>query len=225
MPERRWPSDTPNEVIVWTVVHATRVRRTAGKEDSMNTEVVVSVVSVLVGLVGLLFGIYKHRSTRKVAQLVYETCELFDFGVPPEFLEDIKRAPLILSVENTGNKKAEDIVITLRTMSRIVSHAVVSGEKYEADIRGREASIEVPKMNPYETLGLVLRCQKSAKEKQISEVKITHSEGTGVDKRSKAFRRATINLLFFGLEYDLSARRVCLVRIGPWMLRKEELFA
>jgi len=188
----------------------------------MTTEIVVTIASVIVGLAGFLFGIYKYRSTRKVAQILYETCEFSDFKIPPEFLKDIQEAPLMIRVESTGNKRSEDVIIALQTTSRITDHTIASSEKYEADVGDQQIHVRVDKMNPNEDLQLILRCQGPTGEKHIKAIKVTHSEGAGIDKKSRSFQRIPINLLFCGLEYNLHTRRICLARIGPWRFQGEE---
>lgn len=181
-----------------------------------NTATIVAIVSAVIAGLALLWGIYTHLSTRKVAKLTYEVSQLSDFGVPESFLADMPRAPLAITVTSRGNKGTDNIVLRLKTISPI--------QNFEASPAGlpithtaNELSIQSAKLNPSQQIKLFLRCAGKPSENQIQELDLSHSEGAGINERDIQ----TIAVSFAGIQFEYDPRnlKTHLTRIGPISFR------
>ncbi len=184
-----------------------------------DTATVVAVVSVIIGGLGVLFGIYAHFRTHRVAKLTYEVSQLSDFDVPPSFLQDLPRAPVALKITSRGNKGTENIVLNLSARSEIEEYDVTP-KGTDVRLEGHSISLNVAKLNPSQEVKLFLRCSGSPSENQIEGLDLSHSEGKAQNER------ALSNLVFdfFGLEieYDLRQMRPYIHRIGPIRIRSTD---
>jgi hypothetical protein len=84
--------------------------------------VIVSIIAVVIGLGGLLFGVYQHFATRKVARIGYEISQISDYGVPDSFISDNPVAPVTIRIESVGNKSSEHVLLRMKTNSPIKNH-------------------------------------------------------------------------------------------------------
>lgn len=182
----------------------------------IDTATLVAVVAVIIAGFALLWGIYTHFSTRRVAKLTYEVSQLSDFGVPESFLADMPHAPLAITVTSRGNKGTENIILRLKTKWPI--------ENFEASPAGlpithvdNELTIQSVKLNPSQQIKLFFRCAGPANEDQIAELDLSHSEGAGINEHEMT----TISLNFAGiqLEYDPRDLTTHITRIGPLLFR------
>lgn len=168
-----------------------------------NIMLMVSIVSTLVGFAGVVFGIYKHVSSKKEARLVYEISQLSDFGIPNGFLKDVTSAPISIVVENIGNKSAKNIKIKIQTKSSIEKRELHSDNPdSKIDAQKSEVNYIVGEINPSESVKLVLICDGSPYEDQIQGLSITHSEGEAINKKEPITFSIKSNLLMLGLHYD-----------------------
>ncbi len=175
-----------------------------------------TIVAVVIGVLGLLFGIYSHFSTRKVAKLTYEVSQLSDFDVPPSFLQDMPRAPVAVTITSRGNKGTENIVLNMKMNSDLESYEV-SPTGAEVSLNGAKLSLHVSRLNPSQTIKLFLRCAGSPSENQIESLDLSHSEGAGKDERE--ITSFVFNFAGLELEYDPRELRVRVNRIGPLRIR------
>ncbi len=156
----------------------------------MTVEQIVTISSLLVGLLGFIFGVYAHFSTRKVAKLQYEVVQLTDFNLPASFLRPLETIPVMLTVYSVGNKRAENINIQIQLASPVVEWHVESDEPYEEIVHETHAQLLMRSLNPEEVIRLSLQCRKDMQLKTyVREIKVTHSEGVGVDVKALAAQR------------------------------------
>jgi len=184
----------------------------------METAVIVAIIAAIIGFCGLVFGVYKHFSTRRVARIVYEVCQMADYNVPAAFLSDMLSAPITVLVESSGNKQAENVVVQIQTKSEI-ENCKVEPEDIKP-VGGKDfVKIITRALNPTQKVKVFLKCKGNASEDQIKGFEITHSEGLGINKRSAAYTKMSFSVLFADLEFDLNSRTVKLVRLGPLHFR------
>ena len=166
----------------------------------MNLEQVVTIGSLFIGALGFLFGVYAHFSTRKVAKLRYEIVQLTDFGLPETFLEPLPAIPVMLTVYSVGNKKAEDINIRLELATKVVSWNLESDEPCRETIDERQVQVLIQSLNPQERLRLSLQCEKvSSVRNYVKKIKVTHSEGIGVDVKALEAQREKMLEIMLGI--------------------------
>ena len=178
----------------------------------MDTEIVLTIASLIIGLLGFLFGIYKHYSTRKYASLSYETTQLTDFDFPSDFLDSMTVIPMSITIRNIGNKKAERVNIRIKTETDIENHSIQIGEPFGQEVDSRNIKIHVPSFNPGENAKVSLQCSKTANIKNyLSQVVVNHAEGVGVDRRTISLSEIIIELPipFWrpSLKYNFEKRR------------------
>ena len=80
---------------------------------------------------------------------------------------------------------------------------------------GDELSIQSAMLNPSQQIRLFLRCAGSAHVDQISELDLSHSEGSGIDEREIT----TISFNFgriLGIELDPRDMKTRITYIGPF---------
>lgn len=139
-----------------------------------------STVLTALGMVAVVVsGLLQFFSTRK-ARLVYKPSELSDLDIPKKFLVGINKFPLMLSVKTKSNKRAKNIVVDIKTNSPIEYYMVEADEKYTPDLRNNKFIIIcIPGLNPTRSFKVFLCCSGLCPTSTlISEVSITHSEGT-----------------------------------------------
>lgn len=184
-----------------------------------DTTTVVAVVSVIIGGLGALFGIYAHFSTRRVAKLTYEVSQLSDFDVPSSFLQDLPRAPVALTITSRGNKGTENIVLNLTAISEVEEYDVTP-KGTDVRLEGRSVSLSVGKLNPSQQVKLFLRCSGNPWEDQIEDIKLSHSEGAAQNER--AVRNLVFDFFVLEIEYDVRQLRLFVNRIGPLRIRSTD---
>ncbi|MCP3867216.1 MAG: hypothetical protein GY703_03800 [Gammaproteobacteria bacterium] len=184
-----------------------------------DTATIVAIVSVIVGALGFIFGVFTHFSTRKVAKLTYQVSQLSDFDVPPTFLQDLPRAPIAITVTSRGNKGTENIILNLAAISDIEEFDV-SPKGTRVNIEGTSLSLSTDRLNPSQQIKLFLRCSGSLWDNQIEEFNLSHSEGAGQNERG--ISNLVFNLAGLEIEYDLQKLRPYVNRIGPLRLRSSE---
>ena len=183
----------------------------------MEPAVIVAIVSSIIAFVAFVFGIYKHFSTRKIARVVYEVSQISDYAVPESFLEDMPTAPIAILVESSGNKRAENVVLRLKTRTEIDKYTIVPKDIAEVD--DKDFTITVPSFNPTQTFKVFLHCKGNPAVNQIESMELTHSTGVGVNKRSSAYTKLNFRFLFMDFEFDLNTRTLKVLRAGPWHFR------
>lgn len=181
----------------------------------MESTVIVAIVSVVIALVSLTFAVYKHFATRSFARVAYEISQMSDYGVPQSFLEGVNSAPLSVKFESAGTKKAENIILRLKTNSKIISHTVVPAYANAAINSTNELELKINELNPTQQVRIFVNCQGNPAEDQIDEFELTHAEGAAINKKSPAFTNLSFHFLFMDFEFDLLKSSLSLVRLGP----------
>jgi len=181
-----------------------------------DTATLVAIISAVIAGLALLWGVYAHISTRKVAKLTYEVSQLSDFGVPESFLADMPRAPLALTVTSRGNKGTGNIILRLKTIS-VIEDFEASPANLPVTHNGNELTIESARLNPSQKIKLFVRCAGNPVDNQIEELDISHSEGGAVDENE--IQTISINFAGIELEYDTSNLKTQIARIGPISFR------
>ena len=161
----------------------------------MDTEIILTIASVIIGLLGFFFGVYKHYSTRKIASLSYETTELTDFEFPSDFLDSMTIIPMSITIKNVGNNRAERVNIRIKTQTDIANHLVHIGEPFSEEIDFQSLQIHIPSFNPGESAKISLQCKKVAETKKyLSEIVVNHTEGIGIDRKKMPLSEIIIDL-------------------------------
>lgn len=177
-----------------------------------NTATLVAIISAVIAALALLWGIYAHISTRKIAKLTYDVSQLSDFGVPESFLADMPKAPMAITVTSRGNKGTENIILRLKTVSPIEDFEA-SPANLPITHNDNELTIESARLNPSQKIKLFVRCAGNPNSNQIDELDISHSEGVATDEKEIQ----TISFSFAGIEmeYNTSELKAQISRIGP----------
>ena len=184
-----------------------------------DTATVVAVVSIIIGGLGLLFGIYAHFRTHRVAKLTYEVSQLSDFDVPPSFLQDFPQAPVALTITSRGNKGTENIALNLIARSDVEEYDVTP-KGTDVRLEGHSISLNVEKLNPSQQVKLFVRCSGSPSENQVVSLNLSHSEGAAQNER--ALRNLVFDFFGLEIEYDLRQMRTYINRIGPIRIRSTD---
>jgi len=182
----------------------------------MDTSTTIAIISVVIGISGFAFGVYTHFSTRKVSKLTYKISQISDFKVPASFLKDMPRAPVAITLTSRGNKSTENIALRLKAKSNIENFEV-EPRGLNVEHNGSQLKLDVPQLNPSQTISLFLRCGGSPIEDQVSDFNLSHSEGSGINE--KDLRSITFNVAGIELEYDAMQLSTKIRRIGPIVIR------
>jgi hypothetical protein len=176
----------------------------------------IAVVSALIAAFALIWAMFTHFSTRKVSKLTYEVSQLSDFGVPKSFLADMPHSPIAVTVTSRGNKGTENIILQLKTKSKIENYEV-SPSSLPVTRSDNELSIQSVRLNPSQQIKLFIRCNGEPSSNQISELDLSHSEGAGINESEIH----TISVSLMGIEFEYNPRelKTSLVRIGPISFR------
>ena len=115
-----------------------------------DTANIVAVASAITAGLSVIFAIYSHFRTHRVAKLTFEVSQLSDFDVPPDFLDDLPGAPVALTITSRGNKGTENIVLNLKTTSDIEKFNV-NREGLDISLEGQSLGLNVEKTKPLPT--------------------------------------------------------------------------
>lgn len=142
---------------------------------------ICSFGSLLLGLGGLIFGIYTHFSTRKTANLQYSVTQLTDYDLPEGITTSLRLIPFAIEIKSIGNKQVENIRVRLITASKLDEVKVMASETHQENLDEKTANISLQVLNPGETIKIRGQCTKLANIKNYVEtLEITHSEGVAV---------------------------------------------
>lgn len=175
----------------------------------------LTIIFGIIGAFGVLFGIYKHFSTLRVAKIIFDFKEMADFDLPKEFFINIPSMPISFEIENTGNKKAENLIFTSEFNSNIINSRIETSEEYEIKIKDNKMIIKASKLNPAEQINIFLTCEKinNPNNSIIKNQNLTISEGKvyskdSIVKQEKIFE-AIITSMPFGLGriYEIASRK------------------
>ncbi|ENJ5925889.1 hypothetical protein AB1Z04_003531 [Vibrio cholerae] len=182
----------------------------------LDTATMVSIGSAVVAALALLWAMYTHFSTRKVAKLTYEVSQLSDFGVPESFISDMPHSPVAITVTSRGNKGTDNIILRLKTTAPIENFEVFP-TSITVIHNENELSIESARLNPSQEIKLFIRCAGSPVEDQIQDLDLTHSEGAGVNEGTIQ----SLSFSFMGIEIDYNpvTLTTSIVRLGPFSFR------
>jgi len=147
----------------------------------------LTIIFGVIGAMGVIFGIYQYFASRRYAKIVYEVKELADFKLPKDFYQVIDMIPLSLSLDNGGNKSADNLLLHLKTRTDIVKYIVGTDEKWDINQSEREITIRIPNLNPSDSFNLLVYCKKDDKHPAASvlnEVKVTISEGRVINREA-----------------------------------------
>lgn len=182
----------------------------------MEPVVIVAIVSTVIALGSLVFAVYKHFSTRSFSRVAYEISQVSDYGVPQSFLAGVNSAPLSVKFESVGRKKADNIILRLKTKSKIANHTIEPAGVKVAVSNPDELELKIDELNPTQRVRLFVNCEGNPAEDQVERFELTHSEGAAVNKKSPAFTKVRFHFLFSDFEFDLLESRIRLVKLGPW---------
>jgi len=172
----------------------------------MTTQDWLTIGSLVVGALGVAFGVYSHFATRRLANLT-------DFGLPDEFFFSLNNIPIAIVVKSTGDKTAEGVNIRVDTVVPIVNLYITCDEPYEKKEFGfTHAQVRIPSLNPSEEARILVQFERQVGLKNyISSMSVTHSEGIGIDRKLSNSRVVLpIKFLFFNFDivYDFENRRI-----------------
>jgi len=155
----------------------------------MDLEKLTVSASLIIGFLGLVWGVYTHLSTRKIAKIRYEVRQLTDFDLPDTFLDSLTTLPVNIIVDNVGNKKAEDIHIWVELTTKILDYSIEAGVEYRARKTENCIQIDNLSLNPTESLSVSIQCKRDPdRSNYVSNIKITHSEGIGLNFQDTEFQ-------------------------------------
>lgn len=175
----------------------------------------------MVGVLGFLFGIYMHFSTRKVARIVYETNQIADYKLPPPFRDTLLKAPIFILIESVGTKAAENVMIRTILHSEITNYKVEPEDIGTASISSDkcEFKLNITKFNPSQAANVYLNCKGLAIDDQIKHIELSYSEGMGINKKSTSFTTVTFRLFWSEFEYNMLTREFYIRKFGPWVFK------
>ena len=152
----------------------------------METNTILAIIFGVIGAMGVIFGIYQYFASRQYAKIVYYATEPSDFNFPKEFYQAIDIIPISFSLDNVGNKYANNVLLSLKTRTDIVKYITEAREKWDVNQSKREITIRIPNLNPSESIKLLVHCQKNKHPtaKVLKEAKVTISEGLVIDRRA-----------------------------------------
>ncbi len=165
----------------------------------------LSVIFGIFGAIGVLFGIYKHFSTLKVAKLFLDIKQISEFGLPDEFFKDIPSIPVIVEIENLGNKSSSNLILTLDFKSKIINKKVDSAENFSLEVNENKLVLKAGNLNPSERVKLYINCEKNIKPSQsiISYSNLTQSDGTVNSKESLLKQQKIIESMYKSLPFGI----------------------
>ena len=175
----------------------------------------LTIIFGIIGAFGVLFGIYKHFSTLRVAKVIFDFKEMADFDLPKEFFLNIPSMPISFEIENTGNKKAENLIFTSEFNSKIIDSRIETSEEYTISIEDNKIIIKADKLNPSEQIKIFLTCQRidNPNNSIIKKQNLTISEGNVYSKdniiKQEKFLEAVIMSMPFGLGriYEIASKK------------------
>lgn len=169
------------------------------------SQTTLTIIFGAIGAFGVLFGIYKHFSTLRVAKIIFDFKEMADFDLPKEFFLNIPSMPISFEIVNTGNKKAENLIFTSEFNSKIIDRRIETSEEYEINIQYNTMIIKADKLNPSEHIKIFLTCEKidNPNNSIIKKQNLTISEGNVYSKdniiKQEKLLEAIIKSMPFGL--------------------------
>ncbi len=177
----------------------------------MESSTIVAGAGVSVGLIGFLFGVYKHFATLKVSKLTYSISQISDFGVPKSFLDGMVNAPVAITVTSRGNKHADNIIGRIKTYNPI-AEVKIDPSNIEISNNEHELQFQIDKLNPSQKILVSLKCIGEASVQQVESFELTHSSGEGLDENKITY--VILSLLGVGMEFEISPLKTRLTRIG-----------
>lgn len=165
----------------------------------------LTIIFGIIGALGVLFGIYKHFSTLKTAQVVYEIKEMANFELPREFFNNIPAMPITLEMVNNGNKAAENLILTIKTNSIIKDSRIESSEELQLNIDGNKVVVKAEKLNPAETIKIYMTTEKLREPSYsiIEEFNLTISEGDVSSKDNLIKQQKIIEIIYENIPFGI----------------------
>ena len=146
----------------------------------------------LIAAAGTIFGVYQYFASKREPKLTFDTKELADFRLPPDFYHALSFAPVSVTLFSVGKTAAENIIVHLKTRTQILKADVGSDVEWKSDIEDHvksktpDATFTIPKLNPNDTFNILLFCDVPRPPDQLllSETKVTIAAGKVLDKRA-----------------------------------------
>ena len=177
------------------------------------SEQTIALMGIVIGGLGLLFGVYTHFANRKVAKIVYEVSQISNFNVPASFLDDMHSAPVSVTLNSVGSKAAKKIVGEITFCSEI-NLVQTTPRDIELKVQGNWLSFEVSNLNPSQEVHFSLKVDGNPAEDQIESISITHEEG--VASLPSSVGKLRYRFLGIEFEFDLLTNRFQVNQFGPW---------
>ena len=137
-----------------------------------------SLGSLTLGLMGFLFGVYTHFSSKKTASLRYSITQLTDYDLPEGITTSLRSIPFAIEIKSVGNKQVENIRVKMVTANKLEEVKVIASEEHQETLDEKVANIAFQVINPGETIKITGQCTKLIGVKNyIETLEITHSEG------------------------------------------------
>ena len=162
----------------------------------------LTIIFGVIATLSVVFGIYQYYASRKFARLAYEYQELADFKLPSSFYDAVHKLPVKVTILSVGNKAAENIFLHVKTREKIIEAVGATDTIWSHDLRDREATITIQKLNPDDEFCLLLYCEKGAISTNsiLTEIKITMLEGKVLNKREMVSAKGIRELVFSLIE-------------------------
>lgn len=172
----------------------------------MSDSNLIAIGGVVVGALGFLWGVYVHYSSRRTANLFYEVNQLSDYGIPESFVAGLGTSLIAIRFVNEGNAQAKDIVLDLKTNSDIQNYEP-SLEPSQAASTSQSLRLDFEKLNPSQEVRVLIYCEGNPVESQVKDFGLTHSAGSGLDRKDR-ITKINFRVLGFDLTYDLLSRTI-----------------
>lgn len=171
----------------------------------MDDSDVIAIGALIVGALGVLWGVYSHFSNRKYVNLFYEINQLSDYGVPESFVEGLATSLISIRFSNQGNSQATDIVLDLTTFSDIENVDYSGPNELKFDSRALRAEIE--KLNPSQEIKFIVYCSGSPAHNQVRDFELTHADGTALDRKDR-ITAIDFSVMGVNLTYNLISKSI-----------------
>jgi hypothetical protein len=124
----------------------------------------------------LAWNVWTYFQARKTAEIRFEVSELADFKIPGEFLTALSYAPLVIRIESTGNKAAENVILDIAT-NNAIEKCEVEPSILQPNLTPNRIRLSIDTLNPAQSVRMFVTCVGDPSSKQLSRIELTQKEG------------------------------------------------
>jgi len=145
----------------------------------------VAVLTFALGIASLVLGVIRYLQSKRAAKLFYTVHDVPDFGPVYEFYGTQSQVPVGLSLENAGNKEAENVQIGVYLNAPVESYKVETLARHDSEVVEDMLKVTIPTLNRGDKLLLKIICRrpdtKSRVGSLVRNVDVTCKDGRGVN--------------------------------------------